>query len=84
MKMRHGLSGGALNGISISMRPVVPMMCIRWYGTSCVEQVNVAWPDGKSRITDASRSTPKSGSFSSSPNTRVGSSPKIIRDVVIG
>ena len=28
-KMRHGLSGGALNGISTSMRPFVPQMCIR-------------------------------------------------------
>ena len=77
-------SGGALNGISISMRPVVPSMCIRWYGTSCVEHVNVAWPDGKSRIADASRSTPKSGSRSSRPITRVGSSPNSNRDIVIG
>ena len=29
MKMRQGLSGGALNGTSISTRPLVPRICIR-------------------------------------------------------
>jgi hypothetical protein len=34
-----GRSGGALTGISISIRPRVPKMCTRWYGTICVLQV---------------------------------------------
>ena len=42
--MRQGRSGGALNGISISIRPVVPKMLTRWYGASCVPHVNVAVP----------------------------------------
>jgi len=30
MKIRQGRSGGALKGISISILPVVPRICIRW------------------------------------------------------
>src|SRR5208282_5046137 len=43
MKMRVGRSGGALTGISISMRPRVPRKWMRWYGINCVLQVKMEW-----------------------------------------
>src|SRR5258705_485782 len=39
-QIRVDLSGGALNGISISIRPSVPRIFTRWYDINCVEHVN--------------------------------------------
>src|SRR5260370_1423537 len=49
-KISHGRSFGALKGILISIRPLVPKNCMRWYRTSCVPHPNTASPEGHSNI----------------------------------
>src|SRR5437660_12568116 len=79
-QIRHGRLAGAFTGISISIRPVVPKILTRWYGDSCVEQVNVAVPEANESMPDTSRSVLNLGSYSTMLHTRVGSAPKMKRE----
>ncbi len=44
--------------------PRVPKICTRWYGTSCVLQVNTDCPEGKCRMAEVMTSVRISGSSS--------------------
>ena len=78
--MRQGRSFGALNGISISIRPAVPKMFVALVGRELGPQVNVAVPWKNSSTADVRRSMPSFGSRSMWPSTRLGSSSKMNRD----
>ena len=72
-----GVSAGALNGITISTRPLVPWIPTDCYGESWVEIVKASCrPPPKSAITLARRSVLKAGSRSTSETTRCSSAPK--------
>jgi hypothetical protein len=51
---------------------------------SACRTVNTQWPDGNSSSADVRISVPKSGSRTIAPETLTGSSPKTMRDALMG